>query len=175
MLDQLQAAGIPQNGQVGQFVRQADRFFELGSYFHNPFGKWSRSSGPSAAVVLCGDAAHALPPFLGQGSNQAIQDAYCLVEKLFAYNAAVAARDEADATTTTTNAASCRLQDYLDEYEKTRRPSTLGIFWKSAFLGYLETGGVDGFYAKFRDVFFKTLGILGVAERVLLSAATPKM
>jgi hypothetical protein len=46
---------------------------------------------------------------------------------------------------------------------------------KSVFLGYLETGGNDGIYAKFRDVFFKTMGILGVARMILLSAAVPKV
>jgi hypothetical protein len=44
-----------------------------------------------------------------------------------------------------------------------------------AALGYLETGGEEGVYAKFRDVFFKTMGVLGVAQQVLISAATPKV
>jgi len=163
MLDQLQQSDIPTTTDIGQIIAKADRFFELGSYFHNPFGKWS-----AEGVVLCGDSAHALPPFLGQGSNQAIQDAYCLVEKIVAYNAAVA-------NNTAAASDSIQLQDYLDEYEKTRWPSTFSVFWKAAFLGYLETGGVDGFYSKFRDVFFKTMGIVGVAEKVLVGAATPKM
>jgi hypothetical protein len=30
-------------------------------------------------------------------------------------------------------------------------------------------------YSKFRDVFFKTMGIVGVAERELLDAATPNV
>jgi len=160
MLEQLKAAGISTRTEVADYIRSADRFFELGSYFHNPFGRWS-----NGGVVLCGDAAHAMPPFLGQGSNQAIQDAYCLVEKIVAYNAAVE-NGSLDGKT---------LQDYFDEYEKIRWPSTFSVFWKAAFLGYLETGGVNGFYSKFRDVFFKTMGIIGVAERVLISAATPKM
>jgi hypothetical protein len=63
----------------------------------------------------------------------------------------------------------------LKDYENTRWPSTFGIFWKSTFLGYLETGGEDGLYARFRDVFFKTMGAVGIAERVLLSAAKPKI
>jgi 2-polyprenyl-6-methoxyphenol hydroxylase-like FAD-dependent oxidoreductase len=162
MLDQLRLAGIPDE-ELGPIVQSADRFFELGSYFHNPFCKWSRKVGASAHVVLCGDAAHALPPFLGQGSNQAIQDAYCLAERISAYNAQVANGEMVD------------LQTFLDEYETIRWPATFQIFWKSAFLGYLETGGFDGFYAKFRDLFFKTMGILGVAKKVLLSAAAPKV
>lgn len=46
---------------------------------------------------------------------------------------------------------------------------------KSALIGYLETGGVNGFYSKFRDGFFRTMGVIGVAKKVLLDAATPKL
>jgi 2-polyprenyl-6-methoxyphenol hydroxylase-like FAD-dependent oxidoreductase len=168
MLKQLQKCGIPQSSDdsLGQTIVEADRFFELGVYFHNPFSKWSRSVGDrsdSAHVVLCGDAAHALPPFLGQGSNQAIQDAYCLAEAIFDYNACVQSSGS-------DNAGEVRLQDYLDRYEKTRWLPCFNIFWKSFFLGYLEAGG-----GKFRDAFFKTMGIIGVAKKVLLGAATPKV
>ena len=179
MLDQLQASGIPIHTELGQYIAQADRFFELGSYFHNPFHKWSSSQG---RLVLCGDAAHALPPFLGQGANQAIQDAYCLVQQLDAYNTAVHEYNDSWTETATTSIDGRnnelpppQLQHYLEAYEQTRWPSTFAVFWKSVFLGYLETGGFVGVYAKFRDVFFKFMGWIGVAERVLLSAATPKL
>jgi salicylate hydroxylase len=174
MLEQLRVCQIPchpDQDQLGQTIARADRFFELGSYYHNPFGPWScsvpgslGSSTPKAHVVLCGDAAHALPPFLGQGSNQAIQDAYCLVEKVFEFNARIRTGD-----------TTASLQSLLNDYQATRWPACFNIFWKAAFLGYLETGGTDGFYAKFRDAFFKTMGMIGVASRVLLNAAAPKI
>ena len=183
MLQQLDECGIPSTTEVGQYIAAADRFFELGSYFHNPFGKWSRDG-----LVLVGDAAHALPPFLGQGSNQAIQDAHCLVQQIFAYNAAVHAYNNNNNNNTNNEALQATddtteqppqsppiLQDYWNEYEKKRWPSTFGVFWKSVFLGYLETGGIHGFYAPFRNAFFKLMGALGVAERILLDAATPKL
>ena len=174
MLQQLQTCQIPGDDSADdvlrQTIRKADRFFELGSYYHNPFGAWSctvpssPSSSSHAHVVLCGDAAHALPPFLGQGSNQAIQDAYCLAEKIVEYNTRIANGDD-----------NVKLQSLLNEYQQIRWQPCFEIFWKAAFLGYLETGGINGFYSKFRDAFFKSMGIIGVASNVLLNAATPKV
>jgi 2-polyprenyl-6-methoxyphenol hydroxylase-like FAD-dependent oxidoreductase len=166
MLQQLQNANLLEAPLVST-IQQADRFFELGIYVHNPFCQWSREISGSAGVhaVVCGDAAHALPPFLGQGSNQAIQDAYCLATRIQRYNKAV----EKDQDNTVTVAS------FLKEYETIRWMPNFQIFWKAAFLGYLETGGFDGFYSTFRNIFFKTMGVIGVAQKVLLSAATPKV
>lgn len=171
MLRDIQQCGVP-DFDIAPIISSADRFFELGVYFHNPIAGglagWSkhavRGNANSAMVVLCGDAAHTLPPFLGQGSNQAIQDAYCLASKIKQFNRAVETGDDR-----------LELKDLVKEYEKTRWPATFQIFWKSLFLGYLETGGTGGLASKFRDIFFKTMGLLGVAERVLMSAALPKL
>jgi salicylate hydroxylase len=170
MLQQLQDAGIPANVEdpLAGTIAIADRFFELGVYFHNPLGIWCKKIGGKSRsfAVLCGDAAHAMPPFLGQGSNQAIQDAYCLAEQIFKYNDDVSKGEIKYPD---------ELQQYLTDYQRIRFPATFGIFWKSCFLGYLETGGKNGFYSKFRDVLFTTLNRAGIAVRVLLSAATPKV
>jgi salicylate hydroxylase len=58
---------------------QAERIFDIGVHYHEILSSWSSSSG---RVVLLGDSAHAMPPFMGQGANQAMQDAYCLANKL---------------------------------------------------------------------------------------------
>ena len=69
---------------VVALAESCDRCFELGAEYVNPLPAW-RAGG--AASVLLGDAAHAMPPFLGQGTNQAIQDAACLADKLVAMRA----------------------------------------------------------------------------------------
>ena len=115
-------------GGVQTVVPTADRIFELGVYFHNPFSfaGWSKEYEDSM-IVLCGDAAHALPPFLGQGANQAIQDAYCLALKLYDYNVAVTS-ESGDVLGTKLRSESSRdgeltpttLRSLLKDYERTR-------------------------------------------------------
>ncbi len=66
------------------------------------------------------------------------------------------------------------LPKLLKEYENTRWYPTTSITLKAAFLGYLETGG-EGFLSKFRDTFFKVAGKVGIARKVFLDAATPRL
>ena len=82
MVAQLRAAAMP--ADVVALAESCDRCFELGAEYVNPLPAW-RAGGE--ASVLLGDAAHAMPPFLGQGTNQAIQDAACLADKLVAMRA----------------------------------------------------------------------------------------
>ncbi|EKX48006.1 hypothetical protein GUITHDRAFT_68920, partial [Guillardia theta CCMP2712] len=120
-----------------RIVENADRFFDVGVYFHNPLVTWHKGS-----AVLLGDAAHAMPPFLGQGANQAMQDAYCL-----ASNLAEIGKKHAS------------LPDALKAYERRRKPPTTRIMLNSWILGNLETQ--TGLGASFRDNFFTATGALG--------------
>jgi 2-polyprenyl-6-methoxyphenol hydroxylase-like FAD-dependent oxidoreductase len=176
MYSRIQECQVP-DIQVGGIVKNADRFFELGVYFHNPFSLhgWSREVSGSGKrfVVLAGDAAHAMPPFLGQGSNQAIQDAYCLASKIFQHNANVLSKNDLSHEDEV-KAKAKSLVRLLKEYETTRWLPTTSITLKSAFLGYLETGE-KGFLSTFRDVFFFTAGKVGIVRQVFLDAATPKL
>ena len=173
----MESAGVP-DFQLRPVIEQSDTFFEVGVYFHNPFSfrGWKREVKglKGTYCVLCGDSAHAMPPFLGQGANQAIQDAYCLTSKIVEHNAncggAVTARNEA-----TGKEVDCRtIKDLLQEYENVRWFPTASITIKSIFLGYLETGG-KGVPSKFRDSLFFVLGKLGIAEKVFLDSATPNV
>jgi 2-polyprenyl-6-methoxyphenol hydroxylase-like FAD-dependent oxidoreductase len=170
-ITRMQAAGLP-DFQLRPVVEQSDNFFELGVYFHNPFSfrGWKREVKglKGAYCVLCGDSAHAMPPFLGQGANQAIQDAYCLANKIVEHNA------NCEEAVADMEAERRSLQDLLQEYESVRWFPTASITIKSIFLGYLETGG-KGIPSKFRDALFFVLGKLGIAEQVFLDSATPNV
>ena len=144
----LQTSSIPGN-DVASIVGEADRFFDLGVYFYNPFtlNGWvreiegsGRDNNPKFAV-LSGDAAHAMPPFLGQGANQAMQDSCSLAAKIFEYNSQVS-----------TSSSEADLKALLKDYENRRWLPTTSITIKAALLGYLEVG--PSLFSNFRDVFF---------------------
>ena len=174
MVSQLERSNVPDEN-MSSMIENSDRFFELGVYFHNPFSfaGWSREipSSDGSFAVLCGDSAHAMPPFLGQGANQAIQDSYVLAQKIHFFNNKL----QGAGSPQNEKAEPKSWKSLLREYENLRFPPTASITAKAAILGYLETGGRDGFYSKFRDVFFTILHAAGVPVRVLLGAATPKV
>jgi salicylate hydroxylase len=126
--------------------------------FYNPL-VCPTSAPPHPDAVpssLSGDAAHAMPPFLGQGANQAIQDGYCLAAQLAAIGTRHASLDEA-----------------LAAYERIRKFPTAKLTLNSWFLGFLETQ--RGLGAVVRDKFFNTMYRVGVAQFVFLDGATPKI
>lgn len=189
-LNMLEKASVPMTDIVPT-IENSNRFIDLGIYFHNPFSLrgWSRRISKqqnkdeenSKYCVLIGDAAHSMPPFLGQGCNQAMQDSYCLAKKLFEYNQLVddltsddTMNDDIVSDAEAEESERKSLKSLLKEYENQRWRPCADITLKAAFLGYLETGG-EGIPSKFRDVLFFVLGKLGIAKKVFLDGATPRM
>ena len=138
--------------EVLRVASACERVFELGSYFRNPLVPWS---GLRGRAVLLGDAAHAMPPFLGQGANQGIQDAYCLAKELEAFR----------------GGRHASMADALQAYEATRKFPCARLTLNSRILGFVETS-----LPEFgRDAFFRTVTALGITRFIFLDGAMPKV
>lgn len=145
-----EAGGMP--AEVLRVASACDRVFELGSYFRNPLVPWS---GLGGRAVLLGDAAHAMPPFLGQGANQGIQDAYCLAKELEAFR----------------SGRHASMADALQAYEATRKFPCTRLTLNSRILGFVETSLPE----VGRDAFFRTVTALGITRFIFLDGAMPKV
>jgi 2-polyprenyl-6-methoxyphenol hydroxylase-like FAD-dependent oxidoreductase len=152
--NKMMKANMP--ADVLRLCLRCERFFEIGVFFHEPLDSWSTSNGK---VVLVGDAAHAMPPFLGQGANQAMQDAYVLAKCLATCGADIKNPS--------------KVNEALQSYSNTRRPPTEAIMNASRFVGALETG--KGPVSLFRDLAFFVAGKFGVTGKIFLSGATPRL
>mmetsp|Transcript_28044 Transcript_28044/g.39938 ORF Transcript_28044/g.39938 Transcript_28044/m.39938 type:complete len:377 (+) Transcript_28044:519-1649(+) len=161
----LNRAGLGNNPELESLLMAASadpkeggergRFFEFGvKDALLPLQKWSSDSG---RVVLIGDSAHAMAPFLGQGANQALQDAYCLARLIGEHNLN----------------PSSKVAEVAKKYEERRKIPTALLAVKSRLVGVVETLG-NPVGMNFKLNFFRVLGLLGLAEEELLSAALPK-
>ncbi|CAE8621373.1 unnamed protein product, partial [Polarella glacialis] len=117
-------------------------------------------------LVLVGDSAHAMPPFLGQGANQAIQDAVCLSRWL----RQVGFSETSKSSSLTGLAAEAALLGYTAQ----RLPPVALLGFESGFLGQVETlpGSLGSFV---RDNFFRLVGKTGVAPLVFLNGAISRV
>lgn len=152
----LQAAG--HNDEVLDVARSCDRFFEIG-VCERPVGleRWNRGR-----VVAIGDAAHAMPPFLGQGANQAVQDAVCLARWLQSVDFASGQTSDAS------------LEGALLAFVTQRLPPVAVLSLESTFLGQVET--LPGEWGSLvRDNFFRLTGASGVAGLVFLNGALARV
>lgn len=94
-----------------------------------------------------------MPPFLGQGANQAIQDAYALAVSLSGMGTSFQ-----------------NLPQALKEFETVRKVPTNAIMESSRLIGFLETQG--GLGRPVRNNLFRILGMTGFAGKVFLQSAT---
>lgn len=96
-----------------------------------------------------------MPPYLGQGANQAIADAHVLAE-------AIAGIDDEHKD----------LASALQAYENQRKNPVEAILQSSRIIGLLETqGGLLG--TTFRNYLFRFAGASGVVPRAFITAAKP--
>lgn len=124
---------------------------------------WGSTSG---RVLLTGDSAHAMPPFLGQGANQALQDAYLLANGV--------ARINGRGGTPSSRLTAIQLKSLVSEYQRKRYLHTLQLSLKAFLLGFIETlPGPLG--ALLRDNFFKVMAKVGVVSFVFLDGAKPRV
>jgi 2-polyprenyl-6-methoxyphenol hydroxylase-like FAD-dependent oxidoreductase len=140
--------GMP--SEVLSVASNCERFFDVGVRYHDPLSAWSDELG---TMTLAGDACHAMPPFLGQGANQALQDSWVLAEQLGKIR------------------AFAETKRALDVYERIRKPPVAVIAASSGVIGFVETG--SGLVSNARDVAFWGLGNLGVAGKIFLKNAVP--
>jgi hypothetical protein len=109
------------------------------------------------------------------GANQAIQDAWSLAARLYDFNNKIERMRESKAGEDSKDSEKVSLKKELGQYQNARFFPTASITVKAAIIGYLETGGRNGFYAKFRDTFFCFLHFVGVPKKVLLDSGVPKV
>lgn len=114
---------------------------------------------------------HCRAPFLGQGANQALQDAYSLAQDISAANTRAGDMDK-DSLSLSLKQKSVAVKKIASEFETKRKLPTGLLSAKSGFLGALETlpGPLGG---AVRDLFFVTVGKLGIAEYIFLDGAKP--
>ena len=75
-LEFIQKCGFVQwASPVDKYISNTSRLIKIGLYDRSELSTWYKDR-----VVLVGDAAHATSPHLGQGANQAMEDAYYLVK-----------------------------------------------------------------------------------------------
>jgi hypothetical protein len=125
----------------------------------------------SASHTLTSSIVSCRAPFLGQGANQALQDAYNLAQDISAANRRGGDIDK-DSLSPSVKQKSLATKMIAKEFESKRKLPTGLLSAKSVFLGALETlpGPLGG---AVRDIFFVAVGRLGIAEYIFLDGAKP--
>lgn len=90
-----------------------------------------------------------MPPFLGQGANQAVQDAVCLARSLAGVGAEFGSQREA-----------------LDAFEAARKPYTSQAMQTSRAIGWMDTQ--EGGGSCVRDLALFGAGVTGVGAKIFL-------
>ncbi|CAJ1374420.1 unnamed protein product [Effrenium voratum] len=134
-------------------VESSEVCFDWGIYRQPLRSTWISGgrAGRAGRVVLLGDAAHATAPFMGQGANMAMHDAYTLAQIL---------RNE-----------EISLSEGLHLYESSRKASCESIVSKSSMVGEMHTA--SGLKAVLRNNLLCWL-LLGDMRRVVSADPTAR-
>lgn len=145
----MQRANVP--AEIWQLFQPSatsstSRFIESAVHEHAHVEQWWINN-----IVLVGDAAHAMGPFLGQGANQTIQDAHVLALKL----------------------GQCsKVEEALQGYEGVFRTEVRKVASKSRVLGYVLTkDGVSGYVMR---KMMEKVGKAGMLEKEIVNAFQPR-
>ena len=192
LLERLRGAKLADNEELLTLVNACDesRFIDLGVRDRTlPLLSWAAESG---RIILLGDSAHAMAPFLGQGANQGLQDAWFLAKGIESINQGGGrasggggggsgsgnGSESGDKGTAGVGGgsdiqrSSTALRQLVRSYEWKRKIPTALLGGKARLLGAVETApGTLGGAA--RDLFFFVMGKVGVAEFVYLDGARP--
>ena len=105
-------------------------------------------------------------PFLGQGANQALVDAFLLSQLINQYNHLSSASSAASFP---------RCSEYLGQrLEQQRKVSTILLAVKSNILGQIETFSGDlGMFVK--EWFFRIVALIGIPQREYVTNSNPKI
>ena len=88
--------------------------------------------------MVLGDAAHAMAPFLGQGANQALQDAYQIAVEIQALSNLVPLyANQANPPNIAVQTTNGLIKTKMKNYENKRKFKTAIMGSKSGILGYL--------------------------------------
>jgi len=123
-------------------VQHAERLMHFGLYYRPPLkGKWHQGR-----VVLIGDAAHPILPYMGQGANLAIEDAAVLASLL--------SRDDLS------------FEQVFKMFYEIREPKTTQVLSTSMRMGKFQLAS-STLGCFFRDTMSKLMNKFGVYERII--------
>uniref|UniRef100_A0A7S1ET01 FAD-binding domain-containing protein n=1 Tax=Timspurckia oligopyrenoides TaxID=708627 RepID=A0A7S1ET01_9RHOD len=146
----METCGMPL--EIVNALDRCDRFIDTSTYYHKIL-----PSSSNGVCILLGDSFHAMPPFLGQGANQSIQDAHVLAKCISEIGVNYSNQQSA-----------------LLAYERIRKGPTAKIITTSRLAGWMETQPAPlGTFI--RNSLFQALSSADLTARIFLNSSIPEI